>query len=911
MAFKIGSKRPHASAVAPSAARPTVLTGDAVSLSRRALTFDRDVLAAPETQLDRARTILGFFRHEMALTAPPPVAPVREVTARRVEPEPEGPIGTAVYEGPHSFQTNWDAIEYGRRASVPERMSFDDQSVQQFISSFKSDVLSANNLTLSAPTADTVLLLRNFVRAKELGSQIMLLDPKRLWSMEWPVNEATAAVLRRAAQAFKVNERDITFGDATLEDFRIIEAPESESAPAPAQARRERFNLIRTLNNYYPSFQVAQALSGDPELRVGVGAFLEQSRLPSDLQQLTRRLLQLDTVVVPPPVAEEPTGALPKLVDRRQQPHVGELILPEGPLAKDGPSSHAEYVALLLKDPHEYFVGSATDEMLATIPTSEWSVSLWVSMFRDKQKPYSVGDIANFIARRVELGVPGRYALDNAKYPLISSNTTVTARSDDDLLPLLRLSKALGLSADTVKVTRRDGRISTLSEWADERSLPRHQSAPAGDAQAAAGTFAPEARATAQAKVEALQQLQSTESTAPTYVRVVEAAHQLLAGSGLAALELAELSVAQREAVLEALTADKHPVAAAVLTGLFTRGASDALERQLRVSGLDAAQAAEWASHAKAIERLDGPHQRFVTEGLEFDVLPLRLELAGRERMSKQELAELYARWRPHGEAAVVRALSGWALLRGQAEPFRQFLAEEAQRGRVQEASLTAGLRGREALRPSEPHAELLALAQELMAADASTAPKIGEALRATLRATLPFVPRAQLVTELLTSLHALDQHGVMALDEVDAQLGGVAAKEWLVVPGTVGVHLTPGELWNALEGVTSFAAVEGVSASGVSLKEVRAKYPRLSHRLALQMLSVELAVAKRFTSGERFVDETAAVEAGARALVEAALGEALTGAKTAEEKSTVYLAGRALLDDHHGWYERIKEQFH
>ena len=919
---RVGPRRPSHLQAAPKVdARQAEreLPPHDVVLSKRALSFDRNVDGlGPELQLSRARTVLGFLRYALEPEALEPLQPAREEA--RVEPEAAEPIGEAAYQDVNTFQTNWDAIEYGRPAVHPARMRFNDQTVQKFISEFKDNVLSVNTLTLTIPTEDTVLLLKNYVRARELGSNILVLDPASVWSLEWPVNVETAAILRRAAEAFNVDERDIAFGGATLDDYRVlVDAAAPESLRAEPE-RRQLFDLLGTLRNYYPSLEVAQVLAAQPELQEGVRDFLERSRGPRDIQRLASRLLKLDTPVEHPvdaPVSQPRLQELPPLVDRRQaDPTAGEIILPSGPLAESSPPG-VDYQSLYETDHHAYFVTAATDENLKRLKGG-WVLRHWMSDLNRRRKPVDVGEIANFIARHIEVGKPTPNDLAEALNSLVSSQSPLIARNDSDVLPLLRLAKVFDRAPETISIRRRDGSLSTLAEWAAELNLPRHRSPPPPDPSPAVATFSLTAPKTITEKLAALQWLQGTDATSPAFSQVLEAARLLLDTQGLAPLDWHALSATRRRMLVKALCSDQHPAAAAMLTGLFTRNAADGVAEQLMAQGTPPAQAATWAGHAKALEALDPAQQRFVTGALDFEHLPLRLELAKTEALTPQALSTMYGRWSPRGEAETLRALADWALLKGGAAKVavQDFFNDGFARGLLSGASIGEALHGPrgEALNPPGSMASLLKVAQTLVRASSDERPQAVASLEAALRATAPFIPRAQLVSWLLSTLHEEELSQVLALDLADTELGGVPATPWQVQPLTLrALPAQPhpaADLWNSLEGLSSFAYVEGITPHELDLRQVRARYPLVAHGLRTQRAALEMAIARAYLNGQPFNDRSEAINAEALALVDRALASELRAAATADEKMKVYSVGRALLDDQREWYQRIKDQF-
>jgi hypothetical protein len=154
-------------------------------------------------------------------------------------------VGRAVYSG--DFGANAVALSWGRPVPNAALLCFDDRTVRRFVESF-DNTLSVSVVSQSSSTSnqqgvlaqpwgrstDAMWMLRNFVRAAELGSNVTV-SPE-VWQFVWPATPQMAALLRRAANAFDIDPSTIRFGGGTLAAYDPLnDLPTGPISPEPAQ----------------------------------------------------------------------------------------------------------------------------------------------------------------------------------------------------------------------------------------------------------------------------------------------------------------------------------------------------------------------------------------------------------------------------------------------------------------------------------------------------------------------------------------------------------------------------------------------------------------------------------------------------------------------------------------------------
>jgi hypothetical protein len=147
--------------------------------------------------------------------------------------EISGPVGSATFQ--NDFDANWNALNSGKPVPRPDHLRFDDATVKQAVSSVSSNRVGVDSLGADLRiTPDGLWMLRNFIRAAELGAPISVAPD--VWKKAWPTTPAMAALLRRASNAFKVDPASIRFGQQTLADYD----PQPDfRGPAKVEARRQ------------------------------------------------------------------------------------------------------------------------------------------------------------------------------------------------------------------------------------------------------------------------------------------------------------------------------------------------------------------------------------------------------------------------------------------------------------------------------------------------------------------------------------------------------------------------------------------------------------------------------------------------------------------------------------------------
>lgn len=924
MAYKVGhlvtkriARKPPTPALRP--ARESAVAGARtgarlkpdVFVSRKAMGF-RDTDAAPATLHHRATKFLEFMRVGAAAALE---AQARDLAVKQEHAgviEPSAPIGQSRFDYTSRFDANRAALAEGRPLPDQDFLHFDDASLDFFVRYVFQSTLRAETLGPEPLTEDALTIFRSFVRQAELDRKVTF-DPS-LWSRRWPVDDATASLLRRAARAFDIEESSVPYAGTTLDQYWAVSR---RPAKTPIVA-----DLAKTLTNYYPSLALARLLAAVDGVSAGVTLFLDSTALPADLKSMARQLFG-PAQAAEARADERSRGAPPPLPfadvavpERRQRMgHYEGWAFADGPLATEATNTSMPYAELRAHDQQAFFVTSATDANLRSIEGfGVWSqdVFAWDGVMNPgSQSTATHFDHFNFITRRLELH-PRKAEVSGPMLEKLRSG----GFSAQDLPVVLRLAKALELPLQEVRMFKVGGLRQTVREAAKSVRHPKHEPLPLSPRfEAVLDSFA-KPLSSLDERVEGVRWLQSSAADAPGFSDLLTGLEARIASGRWAPLEWASLSSQQQDTVMEALTTDGHPAAAAVLAGLFLKGGSEALQRRLEAEYQEAGRA--WGDLASRVQTLDPRQQRFVldgvgAEGSHFVLLPLRASLATAATMTAEQLRSLYETWAPQGSAMVLRALIDWAALRGTQEmsSVRDLIERQVESHSVETHAVQSAIAGghgrsflsREVLRPLEDQAQVV------LDASAQQRPALVAQLVDAMQQAAGVVSVDEVAAQVLLGLHRRELERVMPLDQVDAAEGGVAPKAW-----RDGRSLEE-RLWGEssrrieVEALSSFDAVDGLEPVLLSATQTRERAPRLAHALDGLQLRMLLKASHDLTSGHPFVADAAAANASAKALVETQLGPSLAEA-TGDAKLDVYTVGRSALVGFAEWYAQLSDRY-
>lgn len=908
----------------PSRSRPVRAvaeqSGHGAYVWRRKLQFERSDEPTADQSLNRSRLLLEFLRDGFSQTAERVEGLDEPSSAPAIEPE--APAGTARYENVDTFNrhidgflSNWVALSSGEAPTDSRLLAFDDSTVAKLITDFFHSKLRPEYIQPNPPNTDSLQVLRNFVRAKELGVPVEVTSAN-VWRQQWPVDDATAAFLRRAALAFGVPLTDIPFDGSTLDQY--------PQTPALVEARPQSlatngYDLHGTLEGVYDSLILVKHLAQVPTLKPGVLQFLEEV-LPPDVGTFIERSMPAAPVAGADAPEASRLAALPPLVDRRvhAQERLGEYIIGNGPLANDWQGQG--YRALLDSNPNAFFSSAATDANLHTLGSEGLSYSYWLGEKRNRAQ------IIQFLARRLELDPaaagPIAAELQAGSIPIPGSGPRV----------LLRLAKAAGVDPQLVKVTDGAGYPANLAKVAQLAGVPRHQLIEPLDLNAVLQTFFLEMPGTAQARFDALTQMQGATKAAPSFEEILTAAHRLLNSGGIASLRLGELSDAQRESLWASLVADKHLGASAVLAGLFTEGDLSGLAEALNRAGFAEREVTTWVQAAESLQGLKADDQLFALRAVagptpDFNLFPLRATLASAELLSSKELAPLFERWRGPDAAEAIDVMTEWSVIRGKAQldQLRDFVRVAFEHQEVSLAEVLEGLneKARGWVWPDsdlsgDELARLKTAAERVIvneggASQAQAAARLVE----EIQAVPPVVAPSKMAAVLLHAIQH-DQHGAaLSLRQADALLGGVPGRPWApslrALAGALSSPTTPSASHDDASMLpSSFGFTERVptiDASSVDLGGLQTKYPRLFGELRMMRLRLEMR------SSHDYVRQQSPTHDGSEmkevsALLDRYLGPALAAAQSPEAKVAVFAEGRAIIEQFAKWYEDLRVRY-
>lgn len=671
-----------------------------------------------------------------------------------------------------------------------ELVTLNDAGVVAFVAEHFKNRLHFDTVGGGDPGPSSVLMLRLFVRAAELGAKIDVVDllndhAMSVWTAGWPVDAAHAALLKRAARAFGVDERSLPFGQGKLSEYRVrrevVSTPEAVQQP-------ETHDLLTTLANYYPSIAVASALAPDAAHTESIARAVNALRLPADLKQYVIEQLGLQPQHRAPsaPSSRSPSFASAEqpLFERRQP--IGppdEFVVATGPLATTatpGVSYHRTRDQGLLR---EFFVTSATDENVASLASVGFQGrQKWMNWLGPKHPTLTAADVINFEARRTELhpdplGMPYFYIHQD------SFKEVAFEFGDDSIAPFLRLARASNISLDDIKVTTPQGQTVTLRARAEALELPKYAEHRDIDATQAMSLLAPNARVSFELKLQALAELQSPSVEAPGFAEVMRMARAALEQGALTPIDFAALSPAHQMTVLAALTTDRHLGAATVLSALFVRNVGPALTAHLIAKGQPAADVERWVSLGERLSKLGPSDQRFVLESVaaeapDFRQVPLRVELAEQEALTTADISSFFERTAGDDVMPTLRAMVEWAKHRGDSAvtAVTEFLNGRLESGELESPTVNAAFSAGSA-RPFVEEAmleTLMTAAQKITTASANQRPALTAELLAQVKAASTMVPTDEVLGALFERLHQADLSRVIALDELEAQHDGV-----------------------------------------------------------------------------------------------------------------------------------------
>lgn len=862
--------------------------GHDVFMHRRALSFGAPGRYADHAlQLARAKALLEVLR-----TARDPNAVTPKVTAGRpVDAEPSRSVGSSVYS-PATYKAQWRDVNDGK-APVSD-IEFTDSGVEALVSGYYNGRLSTYGYRRDGDSYDhaTLAYIRTFVRAKELGLDVELVDSQTFWSEGWPVNDEAAALLKRAANAFEVAAHDIPYAGSTLDQYRLTSARPALAAAQPAKSKpRQEYDFETSLINYHPGMRLVRLLSDDGRFHAGVHAFIKQSQFPHDLRAfLGTRYPQ------PPPTAPATEGGYPftphnepaagPVRDRRPSgASEGAWVLAEGPLSVAANPYPRSKRVFEWKVDGSLLATWATDANLielARTKVDHWDVLKMPTRLFDPQPPLL--DVVNMTARRLELhSNPGLVGRENLEHLL---RAELTADSREMALALMRLAKALELPLDQARVKGPTGEITTLAERARELRLPRWPRTDRIDAARVVHSLA-DASLSLNERVGAFESLQKVDPAAPSFREVITATRQALARGELRPFEWASLSDEQQTRLLDALVTDSHSGVTAVLAGLFLRGGTEALLQKMQSLGID--RPAFWVDFTKQLQGLSPAEALFVTEdaalpSADFSSFSFRMALASSQVLDQGALEKLIGRWSRPSRVRATRIAVEWSMMRGpeQLALTREYLRYATGIGLLKADQLAVILEGRgPAVLDAEALNGLEALAHAVVKAPPAHQAQALDALTQAVMSANSMASENEIVAQLLLRLHQSEFDRVMPLALADQELGGVEAKAW-----------------SAPLGARPWGPQLFESSDEVGLEDTRARYPHATHALRLLHIRHALRASSEFTAGRPVTIDKASAEQEAK--------EQLAALLPPEEKA----ASKVLLNDFSATYEQLMGQF-
>lgn len=415
---------------------------------------------------------------------------------------------------------------------------------------------------------DALDLLRNISVAHEQGESLRV-APEVWQEVPWPATDEAVGVLRRVAKAFGQPETLVRIVDGTLDGYR---SRSQLLGSEPAQ------RMVAAVESRYPSLGAARALAAIPELQSSVATFNRHTSLhdvlPSDFFDLY--LLSRPNIA---PEAISDRARDRQVIDRRVlvMGRAEDYVTQAGPLTNVTGISSWSYAKgseenIFKNAPTRFFTADANDTNLLEI-ADRWKSPSDIEALVDA---VPVHQVLSFYARRVELRPDDDELVTN----LAAEFQRLLDRGDGSrevVLSALRLAQAAHLDIDRLSV----GGV-TLREAAERLELQTYGELRPFDVAKTLRVFAPGSTADSESRVRALEALQATDASAPSFRDIVAGVHAQLGAEGFEPLSWADLSEPQRERVIIALTADRHMAPTSMLTPLFVEGAEEPLVRRLR-----------------------------------------------------------------------------------------------------------------------------------------------------------------------------------------------------------------------------------------------------------------------------------------------------------------------------------------
>lgn len=759
--------------------------------------------------------------------------------------EPAGPVGTATYTSTNDVAANWGTISNDQPAADPTRLTFNDATVQRAITEYFGTTLSSDRVGRKRDVLpDAVEFLRNFVRAAELGTPITISSD--FWSSKtWPVDPKTAALLRRAAQAFGVAETSIPYAGSTLAEFRV-----PASRRGTASFGTSSLDIEQSLLNLYPSLGVAKLLGENDALAGGVAAFVDSLELPEEIlpfvenaigQGLSGTASSSGGDTTPRSVQEIPW------VERSRGNADGEyqgFAVATGPIATTSSMDGYTYSQAHNNDPVSFFRTAATDENILNHQVqgyTGWDLNGWQTYLRSGGA--TPADVVNFTARRLETYSSAASWMPQTKSTLLNGTASHIFLTDECVPALLRLAKVCEVDLNAVRLA--NGK--TLRERATELKLfskkeTKSELLPSSPLSSEMGGTTAE-------RLDGLTAFTGRGEDALSFGELVAHLTDLSSKGELVRFEWPSLDDSQREQLLDAVTADQHPGAAAVLAGLLVPSMPADAQEALR-ERLDGfwqyswgGDAGTWVENAARLSRLDDPARTWVVEGLDetppdFALLPLRLDLAERKTLTLPRVQELFGEWQFQDPAGALRTIVEFANLGDdrRVNAVRKFLEQGLDEGTLNVADVHHAMsEGRGRLFIEDAMAKVHGAMAQVQSADVVTRDAAVAALIDGVEAVSRLVPPDEVVSLALRHLYEADLEHIAPLSEVESRLGTVKPEPF--------VDPTP-----IVERV-------GASRSTANFEGLAVQNPRLAHEVEL--------IKTRLLLG---LDESAALELPARA---------------------------------------------
>jgi hypothetical protein len=768
-------------------------------------------------RLERARALFASVRFAGELSH-------RSAQGQTPAVEPALELGSEVFVANSTMHPMWNAMSEGQAMANPAALNFNDQTVTKMVASFFSNKLRIDHLTVAeALIPDAAAYLRTFVRAAELGAAVTI--DEEMWTQPWPQTLESAALLRRAANAFSVDAATIPFAGETLATALM---PPEVAKPA----WQPDFELASSLFNFYPSLKVATLLASHPLFAKGAERFVNGLAAPDDIAELVAGAVGTTITRTPSPVEA------PELIrDRRL--HQTAVVFEGFPIAS-GPIStnrgNNNYRNQEFDKPSNYFRHWASDDNLKEEREAyavKWALGDYTSHLESDPEDTRPSDVLTFVARQLELDP---YMANHTRNALESNTIDPRFLSAPCVPALLRLAKASSANIDTVRMA---DRTTSLREAANDFDWgPKPGSATDFEALVKSVVSGESSE-----RLAALDALTGLTSDAPSFSRLMSA----LLPSVASGLRVLAFDTPHKPKLLSILSREPHPVALAAMAGLFLQPRPGPLSEFANALGhLSPAQQDKVVSLTEALHGLTPQLKAFALQRLaetppSFDDFEVRLAVAttvGSAQLTTEAIAQLYQASSDQNPSATLRALVEAAYLTGKGANLATFLKSGLLQGTFTREALDFALSGglNTGVAP-EAHDEVLHAMEALEAADPITE---GAALEAVTRAVIQhseFVSPAELIRGGLAALYERDCITVAPLNEVETHLGSVP-----------GAAMGDGRSVTARLGITEAAPLD--------VFELARTKPALARRLELFKARTELAL--QGTDADTFVEAAA-----------------------------------------------------